>query len=172
MFGSTNRTRSTKGLAQKLDEEMATWPEAARLEIERQQEEEIALWTGIARRLEVKVAWLGWSDVDFRRQASQTKARSHAWLMELARVIVRRLPRFVRRSGAAGTMNVLTDDRDKTIAKCVDLYLTDPRVDESKRTMNWAVHETGKGLGKAFPGVSSKTIRNAHKRFGRIEHRP
>ena len=119
---------------------------------------------GIARRLEAKLAWRGWNDVDFRRLASRTKPRSDAWLMVLANAIVGRLPRFARRSGATGTMNVLADDRDKSIAKCVDLYLTDPKVDETKRTMAWAVHEAC----KAFPEVSEKTVRNAHRRFGRV----
>ena len=49
---------------------------------------------GLARRLEVKAAWLGWVDRDFRRLASSTKARSDDWLMKLAFAIVGRLPRF------------------------------------------------------------------------------
>jgi hypothetical protein len=125
---------------------------------------------GIARRLEVKLAWLGWNDLDFRRLAREVKVGSDAWLLKLANVIVWRLPRFVRRSGATGTMNVLADDRDKSIARFVDLYLTesklpDSKVEAPKREMKWAVHEAC----KAFPGVSGKTVRNAHKRFGQVE---
>ena len=59
-------------------------------------------------------------------------------------------------------MNVLADDRDRSIAHTVDLYLTDPSVDGTKRTMRRAIYEAG----KTYPDLSSKTIRNAHKRFG------
>jgi hypothetical protein len=120
---------------------------------------------GIARKLKVKAAWLGWGDIDFRRLASQFTPGSDAWLFKLATAIVGRLPKFVPKSRTSSdTLNVLADDRDKSIAKSVDLYLTEPGIAENRRTMAWAVKE----VCKAYPMLSGKTVRNAHKRFGRI----
>jgi hypothetical protein len=100
---------------------------------------------GIARRLETKLTSLGgWSGLDFHRLATRFEVRSDRWLFELAMAIVQRLPRFVSRSDAAGTTNVLADERDRSIARFVDLYLTesklcDSKIEAPKRSMAWAV---------------------------------